>query len=157
LKTSGGSGWSAQGDEFGGYGSDRVEILAGIGVGASELFRVYVAEGAEDSAVPAHSGFVEETGDAEVGEADAGGVQEQVGRLEVAVNDARGMHHRQPMQQLVDEPQQGGRVVLPKHLRRDVRLPPQVPGSPDRTHPARADQIDQHLPPSKRLHRPEAP
>lgn len=61
-----------------------------------------------------------------------------------------------PQRLLPHEPHQRRRIMLSQHLGRHVRRPPQIPRPPDGPHPPGADQIDQPVPPSKRLH-PEEP
>ncbi len=51
-----------------------------------------------------------------------------------------------PQRLLTDEPQQRVRVPLLEHLRGHITPAPVVPGTPDGTHPAPADRVDQFVP-----------
>jgi hypothetical protein len=206
------------GQELDGHRANGVQVLPWVRVRSSQLFGREVSRGPEDRAVARHPRLVDKTRDAEVRQPEmwsprTRGIQQEVGRFHVPMDDTGGVDRRQPVQELIkqdsdvrrrqrtviaeqgrrgsttnelhrehdlvvirgptvwrndmrvldpqrllpDEPQQRRRIVLPQDLGRHVRRPPQIPRPPDRTHPAGPDQVDQPIPPSKRLHPKKLP
>lgn len=104
--------------------SDGEQVGGEVRLGAEELFGREIARRADHVGGLGQPGLALAHGDAEVGQPQvrppgSGGLHQDVGRFDVAVDDALRMHRRQPRQELVEqcahEPGRQGPVV-PDHM-----------------------------------------
>ena len=104
----GGLGWPRTGQQLQTDHADGVEVLGGVRVVAAQLLVRGVARGGEDQRRPGHPRLVDRYGGTEVAEqhvgpTGSGGLEQQVGRLHVAVHDAGRVDGLQALEDLVEE------------------------------------------------------